>query len=136
MRSWTGPGTCLGQPSSCWSNPGRAEGEDRDPPPQPRPFWSPPGAQRKRAGSLCGGVLGREGEGSLPRKGFLAFLSHLSPLSSSFHCSFKVRNTQLLNRAQLLPCVPFIPTLEVPEAAAACLAGEKSTLPVWTCLWM
>ena len=97
-------------------------------------FLEPPRSPEGKGWQPLLGMLGREGEGNLPRECFLTFLSHLSPLSSSLHRSFKVRNTQVLNRAQLLPCVPFIPTFQVPEAAAACLAGEKSTLPIWTCL--
>ena len=127
MHSWTDPGNCLGQPSSCWSHPRRAEGEDRDP---PQAFLEPPRSPKEKGWQPLLGMLGRERRGIYPRECFLTFLSHLSPLSSSLHCSFKVRNTQVLNRAQLLPCVPFIPMLEVPEAAAACLTGEKSTLPI------
>ena len=85
------------------------------------------------AGRLCW-MLRRGGEvwgGSAP----LSFLSHLPSLSSSFYCSSKVRNTQVLNKVQLFSSVLFIPILpRVPEAPT-CLAGEKFTFPTWMCLW-
>ena len=76
MHSWTDPGNCLGQPSSCWSHPRRAEGEDRDP---PQAFLEPPRSPKEKGWQPLLGMLGRERRGIYPRE---CFLTPESPLPS------------------------------------------------------
>lgn len=78
MRSWTGPGNCLGQPWSCWSHPGRA---DRDPrsglfgaPQEPRGKGlaaSAGDAGQGGGGESAQGVLSHFPESPLPSKQLL-----------------------------------------------------------------